>query len=295
MTRYVVVGDLMTDVVALTSGPTALASDTRAVVQISGGGSAANTAAWLAHLGHAVTYVGRVGADVLGRAAVDELAEDGVDVRVGVDPDLPSGVCVVVVTPDGERAMFPSTGANAGLVQDDLPSELFTRPNHLHLSGYSLLNDGSRAAGIAALRLGTQAGLTTSVDPASVGLLLERGAEAFLGWSTGCGVLLANAEEAQLLSGRSELAEAGAALLSTYGEVVVKTGASGALWFGPGGATVHAPAVDVEVVDTTGAGDTFAAGFLPTWRAGGAPAAALAAGCAAAALVVGRAGARPPR
>ena len=295
MTRYVVVGDLMTDVVALTSGPTALASDTRAVVQISGGGSAANTAAWLAHLGHAVTYVGRVGADVLGRAAVDELAEDGVDVRVGVDPDLPSGVCVVVVTPDGERAMFPSTGANAGLVPDDLPSELFTRPNHLHLSGYSLLNDGSRAAGIAALRLGTQAGLTTSVDPASVGLLLERGAEAFLGWSTGCGVLLANAEEAQLLSGRSELAEAGAALLSTYGEVVVKTGASGALWFGPGGTTVHAPAVDVEVVDTTGAGDTFAAGFLPTWRAGGAPAAALAAGCAAAALVVGRAGARPPR
>ena len=295
MTRYVVVGDLMTDVVALTSGPTALASDTRAVVQISGGGSAANTAAWLAHLGHAVTYVGRVGADVLGRAAVDELAEDGVDVRVGVDPDLPSGVCVVVVTPDGERAMFPSTGANAGLVPDDLPSELFTGPNHLHLSGYSLLNDGSRAAGIAALRLGTQARLTTSVDPASVGLLLERGAEAFLGWSTGCGVLLANAEEAQLLSGRSELAEAGAALLSTYGEVVVKTGASGALWFGPGGTTVHAPAVDVEVVDTTGAGDTFAAGFLPTWRAGGAPAAALAAGCAAAALVVGRAGARPPR
>jgi len=295
VTRYVVVGDLMTDVVALTSGPTALASDTRAVVQISGGGSAANTAAWLAHLGHAVTYVGRVGADVLGRAAVDELAEDGVDVRVGVDPDLPSGVCVVVVTPDGERAMFPSTGANAGLVPDDLPSELFTGPNHLHLSGYSLLNDGSRAAGIAALRLGTQAGLTTSVDPASVGLLLERGAEAFLGWSTGCGVLLANAEEAQLLSGRSELAEAGAALLSTYGEVVVKTGASGALWFGPGGTTVHAPAVDVEVVDTTGAGDTFAAGFLPTWRAGGAPAAALAAGCAAAALVVGRAGARPPR
>jgi len=292
--RYVVVGDLMTDVVALTTGPTALASDTRAVVRISGGGSAANTAAWLAHLRHAVTYVGRVGADVLGRAAVDELAGGGVDVRVGVDPDLPSGVCVVVVTPGGERAMFPSTGANGGLVPDDLPTELFIPPNHLHLSGYSLLNDGSRAAGIAALRLGAQTGLTTSVDPASVGLIAERGAAAFLDWSAGCGVLLANAEEAQLLAGRSELAEAGAALLAAYGEVVVKTGANGAQWFGPGGATVRVPAVEVEVVDTTGAGDTFAAGFLPAWRSGAAPAAALAAGCAAAALVVGRTGARPP-
>jgi len=292
--RYVVVGDLMTDVVALTSGPMALASDTRAVVSISGGGSAANTAAWLAYLGHTVSYVGRVGDDVLGRAAAAELAGGGVDLSVSVDPDLPSGVCVVVVTPGGERAMFPSTGANGGLAPGDLPSELFVRPNHLHLSGYSLLNDGSRPAGIAALRLGGQAGLTTSVDPASVGLLGERGAAAFLGWSAGCGVILANAEEAELLSGRSDLAEAGAALLATYGEVVVKTGAGGALWFGPAGATARVPAVDVEVVDTTGAGDTFAAGFLPAWCSGAEPASALAAGCAAAALVVGRTGARPP-
>jgi sugar/nucleoside kinase (ribokinase family) len=291
---FVVVGDLMTDVVALSSGPLELGSDTRAVVTMSGGGSAANTSAWLAHLGQSVSYVGRVGSDLFGRTAVDELAQGGVDTRVGVDPVRPSGVCVVVVTPGGERSMFPSAGANEGLAPGDLPPELFAAGRHLHLSGYTLLTEGSRDAGLAALRLASDAGMTVSVDPSSVGLLRENGVAAFLRWTAGADVVLANAEEAQLLSGRTDNAEAGAVLVGRYREVVVKTGAQGAQWFGPDGAVARVPAVPVPVVDTTGAGDTFAAGFLPAWRAGSAPAESLRAGCAAAALVVGRTGARPP-
>ncbi len=295
MTRFVVVGDLMTDVVALSTGPLELGSDTRAVVTVSGGGSAANTAAWLAHLGHTVSYLGRVGADLLGRAAVVELAGYGVDTRIEVDPVLPTGVCVVVVTPDGERSMFPSAGANEGLRGEDLPLEMFAQGHHLHLSGYSLLNPGSRAAGLEALGRAAAAGMTASVDPSSVGLLNECGVAAFLGWTTGADLLLANAEESLLLSGRTDVDAAGGALLRHYREVVVKTGADGARWFGSDGAVAGVPSVPAPVVDTTGAGDTFAAGFLPAWCSGTEPTESLRAGCAAAALVVGRTGARPPR
>lgn len=289
-----VVGDLMTDVLALASGPMAPGSDTRSVVSVSGGGSAANTATWLAHFGHSVTYVGRVGDDPLGRAAVAELVAHGVSAQVAVDPVLPTGVCVIVVPPGGERSMFPSAGANAALVEADLPRGLFVPGNHLHVSGYSLLNAGSRPAGLAALRLARAAGMSVSADAASAGPLLAAGAAAFLGWTSGSDLLLANADEALVLAGCSDLPEAGRRLTGFAREVVVKAGAAGALWFGPDQATAATESVGSgDVVDTTGAGDCFAAGFLPAWVSGSAPPVALRAGCAAAAHVVGTAGARP--
>src|SRR5205085_7602226 len=114
-------------------------------VTISGGGAAANTAAWLAATGQPVAFVGRVGDDAFGRAAVDDLVRAGVDVRVAVDATRPTGTCIVVVAPNGVRTMFPDTGANAGLDRADLPQDLLAAgppARHLHVSGYSLLNEG---------------------------------------------------------------------------------------------------------------------------------------------------------
>ena len=292
MTRVVAVGDLMTDVVALASVPLAAGSDTRSRVRISGGGSAANTAAWLAASGAEVSYVGRAGDDLLGHAAVQLLAAGGVDVRVAYDRERPTGTCVVVATPDGVRSMFPDAGANAGLSTDDLPADLFVAGHHLHLSGYALLTEGSRPAALAALARARSATMTVSVDPASVGPLRAVGVERVLGWLEGADLLLANEDEACLLTGRADPVEAGTALAGRFAQVVVKLGAGGAAWFG-GDAAVRVPAVPAEVVDTTGAGDCFAAGFLPPWLAGAAPLAALTAGCALAARVVTRPGARP--
>jgi ribokinase len=292
MTRVVALGDLMTDIVAVASEPLAARSDTRATVRLSGGGAAANTAAWLAATGAQVAYVGRAGDDLLGRAAVAELAGAGVDVRVGLDPDLATGTCVVVATPDGQRSMFPDAGANSGLSPDDLPLDLFAPGSHLHLSGYTLLNEGSRAAALAALALARETGVSISVDPASVGPLRLVGVDVVLGWLDGTDLLLANDDEACLLAGLDDPIAAGTALAGTFREVVVKLGPGGAAWFGDG-ACVRVPAVEVEVVDTTGAGDCFAAGFLPAWLAGAAPFDALTAGCALAARVVTRSGARP--
>ncbi len=292
----VCVGDLMTDVVALASGAMSYGSDTRARVRVTGGGAAANTAAWLGVAGHPVAYVGRVGDDVLGRAARADLAACGVDVRVVTDPERPTGACVVVVTPDGERSMFPDAGANAGLAPEDLPPDRFVAGTHLHLSAYALLTEGSRAAALAALARARAAGMTVSVDPGSVHPLEAVGVTRVLDWLDGVDLLLANEAEAILLGGDPDPLAAGRNLLERFPQIVVKLGPHGAAWLGRGaGQAVVVPAAEAVAVDTTGAGDSFAAGYLPAALAGAAPADALAAGCAVAARCVAMVGGRPHR
>jgi sugar/nucleoside kinase (ribokinase family) len=288
----VVVGDVMVDVLALMSAPLAHGSDTPSRVWSSGGGSAANVAAWLAWQDVPTTYVGRVGDDTLGREAVAALSALGVDVRVQLS-DRATGTCVVLVEPDGQRSMLPDTGANATLSPTDLPVEAFRPGAHLHLSGYPVLHDESRDAAVAALELAREVRMTVSVDPSSVALLERSGADAFVGWTRGASLLLANEDEARFLTGLGAPTEAAAALAEIYGEVVVKLGDRGALWQG-GFITASAPAESgVDVVDTTGAGDAFAAGFLTSWLLHPEPESALAAGNLLAAQAVSRLGARP--
>src|SRR5919197_4274987 len=160
--RVVVVGDLMVDVVARLSGPLARGSDTPARIERHGGGQGANVAAWLATSGVPVTFVGRAGGDALGREAVAELEAGGVDARVSFDPERPTGTCLVLVEPGGERTMVPDPGANDALDVDDLPEG-----SHLHLAGYTLLRDAPRAAGVTALRLGLEGGNITLPGPSS--------------------------------------------------------------------------------------------------------------------------------
>jgi sugar/nucleoside kinase (ribokinase family) len=290
--RVVVVGDLMVDVLAAMSGPLARGSDTPSRVRTTGGGSAANVSAWLASAGVAATLVARVGEDVLGREAVAALAAGGVDVRAAVDPDRPTGTCLVLVEPGGERSMLPDAGANGGLSPDDLPSDCFRPGGHLHLSGYALLHEGSRPAALAALERARAARMRVSVDPSSTALLRAVGPDRFLWWTEGADLLLANAEEAEALTGLADPQAAAEALGTTYAEVVLKRGSRGAIWRG-GFITASAPAEVVDVVDTTGAGDAFAAGFLTSWLLHPEPESALAAGARLAARAVARPGGRP--
>ena len=290
---FVVVGDLMTDVVARTGGPLRHGSDTAAEITTHGGGSGANTASWLCAEGAGCAYVGRVGDDAMGRVWIEGLAAQGVEPHLALDPGRATGTVVVIVDPDGERTMLPDAGANAALSPGDLPDGLFASGRHLHLSGYTLLNDGSRAAGLVSFDLARRRGMTISVDPASAGPIDDVGRERFLGWISGADVLLANELEVAALTGLSDPEQAARALAASFGEVVVKLGPDGALWVRGDEPAVLAPAVAVEVVDTTGAGDCFAAGFLPAWLAGAPPLDALTAGCALAARVVTRPGARP--
>src|SRR5690606_32397438 len=204
MTRVVVVGDLMTDAIARARYPLARSSDTPATVTMHGGGSGANIASWLAVERTEVAFIGRRGADITGRNRDMELMGYGVDARLVMDPERPTGTCVVLVTHKGERTMLSDPGANAALAPEDLPRDLFNGGGHLHLSGYTLINEGSRDAGLAALDMARRAGMSISVDCASAAPLERTGAEPFLEWTHGAKLLFANADQAKVLTGREE-------------------------------------------------------------------------------------------
>jgi ribokinase len=278
----VVLGDVMADVVAVVARPLARGSDTPARVRFGGGGQGANTAAWLGALGAPVALVGRVGDDVAGRAAVAALRALGVDVRaVTVDAARPTGCCVVVVEPDGERTMLPDPGANDAPAE--LPDGLPAAGDHLHVAGYALLRAGSSPGARAALDAARAVGATTSLDPSSAALL-DRGSFAGLRFD----LVRANRDELRALTGGDDPR----GLLGLASEVVVTLGADGAVWT-DGAREERVPAEPAEVVDTTGAGDAFVAGLLAARTPGADPRAALAAGCRAGALAVARLGGRP--
>jgi ribokinase len=266
----VVLGDVMVDVVVQAAGPLARGSDTPARVSFAGGGSGANVPAWAASVGTPVALCCRVGEDARGRAAVAELRDGGVNVHAGVDGERPTGTCIVLVEPGGERTMLPDPGANDA--PTELPEALLRRRGHLHVIGYALVRPGARPGALAAIERARAAGMTVSIDPSSWALVRP-------GVFPCADLLLPNADEARALG-------------PLAGEVVTKLGADGARWT-DGRETVSVPALAVDVVDTTGAGDAFAAGLLSARLEGAGPLEALEAGCRLAARAVAQVGARP--
>ena len=292
MSRVVCVGDVMVDVLAQLPGELAVGSDTPAPISLLGGGSAANTAAWLARAGIQTTFVGRVGDDVLGRMAVDDLAGEGVSLAVSVDPVRPTGTCIVLVDATGERTMVPAAGANSGLDEAVLPDDLLAAGARLHVSAYALFNPGSRGAVDALVARAVTADVPVSVDAASAAPLRDFGPEEFLRWLPSGALLFANLDEAEVLAGSGAAEDLARTLGSRSGAAIVKCGADGAVW-SDGTDVVSVTTEAVTPVDSTGAGDAFAAGVLSQFVRGGDTEAALREGNRLAATAITRAGARP--
>ncbi len=282
-----VIGDLIIDVVTTHREPIAPRSDTAARIRLDGGGSAANTAAWIATMGESPRLLAAVGDDDLGVRARAELEDGGVRFVGPVLADEVTGTCVVLVGPDGDRTMLPDRGANDRLPVGAIVESLDPLPGWVHLSGYTLLGEGSRNAGKAAISAALAAGCTVSVDAASAAPLRAVGGATFLGWIEGADIVFANDDEVEALGGVQ-------AVLARVGSVAVKHGAAGATWT-DGIDSVVGEALPVEQVDPTGAGDAFAAGWIAARRAGAELEAALHAAVAAGATAVTRAGARPVR
>jgi len=288
MTRphVTVVGDVGLDVLGKLAGPVVFGHDTRAQVTVTPGGAGGNTAAWLArHDDLDVSLIARVGDDEAGRTALTELSAAGIDCRFAVDPILKTCCVVVLVAPDGDRTMLADRGANAAFSVDDVRLPAITGRGHLHLSGYVLLDDGSRPAGMAALELARQAGWTTSVDPQAAVHIATAGAENFLSWVSGADLLLPNDAELAALGSLGPV-------LDAVGIVVVTHGRHGASWYS---ATerINVPAPESHETDSTGAGDAFNAGLLAAWLNGADPLPALQAGVAAGTAATASIGARP--
>ena len=201
-------GDLMVDVVARLFGPLAEGSDSPGVISYVGGGSAANTAAWLSRVGESTTFIGAIGADAAGQSQVEQLHGLGVDVRFRVDRTRPTGTCLVLVAPSGERTMVPDPGANLSLLEHDVPVGEFHAGDHLHVSGYALLRD-SRDAALHAMRAASAAGTTVSVGAASAAPLRQLGAAGFLEMVPDDALLFANEKEAAVLVGGSSDTDTG--------------------------------------------------------------------------------------
>lgn len=289
--RCVIVGDVMMDVTVRISTAIEYASDTPADISAQPGGSAANTAAWMAVSGHPATFVGCVGNDAFGRDSRSLLEAAGVDARLAVSSLRPTGTCIVIVDANHERTMFPDKGANDDLDAGAVVALGLVPGDHVHLSGYVLLNPRARQAGVRILQHARAAGATTSLDPASAGPLRQQ-RESFLEALPMVDIVIANEDEAAVLSGASNPLDAVVLLAEVVPTAVVKRGSLGAVARG-GSDSVNQPARAATVVDTTGAGDAFAAGFLGSWLSGGGLAEAVQAGQGLASEAVGRVGAGP--
>ncbi len=291
----VVVGDLGVDVVARAGAFPSRGGDTPSLIDQTVGGAGGNSASWLAAYGVPVVLVARVGDDAAGRLVRDDLERSGVTGMLTVDAVRPTCTVVSVVEPGGERSMLSDRGASGALAPGDidLDAVLAAVPSgagglaHLHLSGFVLLSESSRAAGRYALSEAQRRGWSTSVDPQASNLVARVGGSAFLKWVRGTDLLLPNTAEMDALGGVD-------AVLASATEVVVTRGADGASWVAQD-EQWSVPAHRVEVVDTTGCGDAFNAGLLAAWSSGASRLDALRVGVEAGARAASQVGSRPLR
>ena len=281
----------MLDVSAVIGSSISPGVETRATISTQGGGAAANVASWLSVSGTPTYLIARVGDDTAGQTVLAELDKYGVEHSQTMIPDVNTGVVIVLVDALGERTMFPDSGANSGFSLADLPP--LDEITAVYLSGYPLVNPKSREGALDILRAVKERGLSVIFDPSTVGVLLEVGLSQVHEWLALVDVVILNEEEAHFLSGKKNPIEAAAELLKSTPLVVIKRGGNGALAQARGSSVVQISAIEAVVVDTTGAGDAFAAGFILVWANGGELVDALNNGAALAAKCVAIRGARP--
>jgi len=240
-------GDLTLDVIVRLAGPIAAGADTPAETHLSAGGQAANVAAWAAELGARARFIGKRGDDEAGQLAARGLEACGVEVEGPADGK--GGVICSLVDPRGERSMLSDRGAATSFRRDELDASWLGDCDHLFVSGYALLDDPTRTTACAAVEVAREHGAAVSVDLASWSALEEHGVVQIRELLNGLrpDVVFANEDEHRVLGGPVP----GAAW-------ILKRGLHGCSFDGD-----EREALPVEeVVDSTGAGDALAAGFI---------------------------------
>ncbi len=259
------------------------------ITQQTGGGSVANTLVASAQLGGASAYIGRVAADAMGRVFADDLHQEGVlfDTPRG-GADEATGRCVVLVTPDGERSMSTYLGASQGLSPQDLSSTQLQQCQWLYLEGYGLDSPQGLETFAAAIDLCKKAhgrvALSLS-DP----LCVERNHDKFRQLLPQLDLLLCNRLELLALC-RCDTLEQALAMRSA--PIVACTDGDRGAHIVAAEQQLQVPAIETDVIDTTGAGDLFAAGFLWGISQGYPLQACAQMGCISASAVIAQIGAR---
>lgn len=288
--KFLIVGDVMVDVLTFLQDDIRFGDDNRATIEFAGGGVSANVAAWMAVAGERPVLHCAVGDDVVGQVLISDLERQGVLVKA-LRTSGPTGAVVALVHPNGERTMFPSAGANSQLPMDIIDLEV-EAGDHVHVSGYFILREYSRAAALHYIAVARSNGATVSLDPASARLIEVMGADAVLDALRGVDLMICNELESMALTGAATHEEAAQLLAARFPTAVVKLGADGACCYADGRLTT-APAIPSQVVSTVGAGDAFDAAAIVAWKHGQPIEAVLAAGNHNGHLVVQQRGARP--
>lgn len=239
-------GDLLLDVIVRVDGPIAQDTDTYGRTRVAPGGQAANVAAWVAALGGRARFVGKRARDPAGRVLAEELRRRGVELA-GPEEETGTGTVVSLASADGSRTMLTDRGVAPAFRPDELDPAWLEGAERLHLPGYSLVGPPIRETAIAAARLAPR----VSVDLSSTAAVESAGVDEFRG-------VLAELRPDIVFANEAEIELVGEIEAET---VAVKRGARGVL-VRRGGAVEEHAALPAEAVDSTGAGDAFAAGFL---------------------------------
>jgi len=250
------IGDLVEDVVVWLTTELNIGSDTESVIRRTRGGSAANVSMFAALTGIPSRFIGQVGNDRLGSQLCEVLRDSGVDVQVVADGR--TGSIVVLVQPNGQRSFLTDRGVASHLAHFD--ATLMNDVSILHVPTYSLTDEPLASTCVQYINAARSMGAIVSIDASSSSVLTQYGTDRYraLIQSLQPHVFLCNEDEAKVLGLGAKMPMAGASL------TVIKQGPLPVIAVQHDGTTTEVSVIPVaNIVDTTGAGDAFAAGFLP--------------------------------
>jgi len=232
---------------------------TYANVRIAAGGSAANATAMAALLGAKTAFCGKLGDDEYGHLYEQETLAAGAVSKLSTSREL-TGHCIVLITPDAERTFAVHYGASTRMGAHDISEDDIRSSRLIHLDGYFLEDEKTREPALHALRLAKKHRTKVSLDLSDAGVVERSKAFFISSIKQHADIVFANEQEAEALTGKK--AEEAATELAQWCETaIVKRGVHGSL-IARGKELIRVSAVKAHAVDTTGAGDAYAAGFL---------------------------------
>ncbi|MBU5266837.1 carbohydrate kinase family protein [Virgibacillus proomii] len=257
-----VIGDLVVDII-VKKGKTNYGTDTKGMIHFKPGGQANNVAAYISREGIECTLIGKVGNDPFGEFLIQKSIKSGVQPKISkVDQDKTGSIIVMINENNGERSMISDRGANLTLNDKDIPNDL--EADLIYLSGYSFFDENTRTAAFKAKNQAQMMEKMIALDPSSIFFLKEHKKE-FLSFMRGITFFFPNYEEGVLLTSQSEPFEIIKKLKSIVKYPILTLGDQGCIYW-DGKSIKHIPALKVEAIDTTGAGDSFVAGFLAAYQ-----------------------------
>ncbi len=260
-----VLGDFAWDMLIRTNTELLPGGDAFGEIMLAPGGSAANVAVWAARCGLETAFIGKIGRDRFGQLAVENLADEKVQAHFVYTDEHRTAAVAVWIDHRGKRSMVSGQGADFYLLPSELPVKKIKQAKHLHLTAWSFFTDPPRAAARQAAKLAKETGATISFDPGSFQVIQQIGAKNFLANVTDLNIdiFFPNLEEGQVLGSAMEPEKIARQLAEVFPEAIIalKLDAQGAMILQKGELTSIPPGTN-NLIDATGAGDSFAGAFL---------------------------------